>query len=362
MIMTVKYLTEPEKQECRPRWEEAFPEDSPSFVDYYFSEKCKDNKILAIGETEGSAFEVEAMVQGNPYLLQVGKKRWTIDYLVGIATRQERRGRGYMAMLLGKYLKDSREQQVPFTFLMPANEAIYLPFGFACIFDQPLYEWAPDALKGLTKRALLPWRNQEAYHNRAADAAVWMNAWLDERYKVHSVRNTDYLYRLLTELTSEDGTFDIYYDEDDIVGIQSEWGLSQREQRLLYANDGLITRTGEKKGAIMARLITPEKVMREITLPAGCEEEDVSIRIRITDPLIDDNNADWVWTLSELGSRVEKVLDDDPEWSVTENRADLEISIEDLTTWLFGYGVPEAAEPFARYVQPLSPVFLDEVV
>ncbi len=362
MIMTVKYLTEPEKQECRQLWEEAFPEDSTAFVDYYFGEKCRDNKILAIGESEGNTFEVQAMVQGNPYLLQVGRKRWTIDYLVGIATREERRGRGYMAMLLGKYLKDSREQQIPFTFLMPANEEIYRPFGFTPIFDQPLYEWAPDARKGLAKRSLLPWRNQEAYHNRAADVAVWMDAWMDERYAVHTVRNTDYLYRLLTELMCEDGTFDVYYNEDDIVGVQSEWGLDVREQRLLYADDGLMIKTGEKKGSIMARLITPEKVMREICLPAGCSEEEAEIRVHITDSLLDDNNADWMWTITPLGSRVEKVLDEGPVWTIGESPKDLDISIEELTAWLFGYGVPEAAEPFAEYIQPLSPVFLDEVV
>ncbi len=362
MIMTVKYLTDPEKQECRALWEEAFPEDSPSFVDYYFSWKCRDNKILAIGENDGTSFETEAMVQGNPYLTQVGKKRWTIDYIVGVATRAERRGRGYMSMLLGKYLKDSRDAQVPFTFLMPANEAIYRPFGFTPIFDQPVFGWAEDAKKGLTKRSLLPWHDQEAYHNRTADVAAWMDAWLDARYEVHTVRNTDYLYRLLNELASEDGTFDIYYNGDDIAAVESFWGLAEREQRLLYADDGLTVKTGEKKGTIMARLITPEKVMREICLPDECEKDEVSIRIHITDGLLDDNNADWVWTINSLGSKVERVFDEGPVWSIAEERMDMEISIEDLTSWLFGYTVPDAALPFAKYVKPLAPVFLDEIV
>ncbi len=362
MIMTVKYLSEPEKPLCLGLWEEAFPEDSQSFVDYYFAEKCKDNKILALGENEDNNFEVEAMIQANPYLMQVGKKRWDIDYLVGIATRAERRGRGYMAMLIGKYLRDCREEQVPFTFLMPANEEIYRPFGFTWIFDQPRYEWRPDAKKGLSKRSLLPWRNQEIYYNRAADAAAWMNAWLDERSKVHTVRNTEYIYRLITELASEDGTFDIYYENEEIKAIESWWGSDVREQRLLYADDSLAAEAGVPKPSIMARLITPEKVMREITLPAGCEKEEVSIRLHLTDSLIDDNNADWTWTITPLGSRLERVFDDMPVWAVAEPSMDLDLTVEELTSWLFGYEVPDPARPFAPYVQPLSPVFLDEVV
>lgn len=37
----IRYLTEEERRLSRDLWEEAFPEDSRSFDDYYFSEKIK---------------------------------------------------------------------------------------------------------------------------------------------------------------------------------------------------------------------------------------------------------------------------------------------------------------------------------
>ena len=44
----VRYLEKSEYGKCRPLWEEAFPEDSKSFADYYFSEKLPGSKVLAI--------------------------------------------------------------------------------------------------------------------------------------------------------------------------------------------------------------------------------------------------------------------------------------------------------------------------
>ena len=43
----MRYLKQEEKKRCRKLWEEAFPEDSQAFDDYYFAEKLKDNRILA---------------------------------------------------------------------------------------------------------------------------------------------------------------------------------------------------------------------------------------------------------------------------------------------------------------------------
>ena len=40
----IRYLTEEERRLSRDLWEEAFPEDSRSFDDYYFSEKIKENR------------------------------------------------------------------------------------------------------------------------------------------------------------------------------------------------------------------------------------------------------------------------------------------------------------------------------
>ena len=48
--MQIRKLEDGEKKETRRLYEEVFPEDSASFVDYYYTEKTKDNTIYAAEE------------------------------------------------------------------------------------------------------------------------------------------------------------------------------------------------------------------------------------------------------------------------------------------------------------------------
>ena len=43
--MEINMLTQEEKAHTRPLYEEVFPEDSRGFLEYYYTEKTKDNTI-----------------------------------------------------------------------------------------------------------------------------------------------------------------------------------------------------------------------------------------------------------------------------------------------------------------------------
>ena len=116
----MRYLNQEEKKNSRELWEEAFPEDSRSFDDYYFEEKLRDNRILA-EERDGN---IIAMVQLNPYKVRLRERICSLSYIVGVATRADERHRGHMRCLLLRMLEDMNRENVPFTFLMPAAEAI----------------------------------------------------------------------------------------------------------------------------------------------------------------------------------------------------------------------------------------------
>ena len=88
----VRYLDKSEYGKCRPLWEEAFPEDSKSFADYYFSEKLPGSKVLAI---EGEEGKLLTMAHLNPYMISVNGKKWELPYIVGVATAADQRHKGY---------------------------------------------------------------------------------------------------------------------------------------------------------------------------------------------------------------------------------------------------------------------------
>ena len=124
--MKVRYLDRQEHGRSRALYEEVFVEDEQAFVDAYYQIKAADNEIL-VAEEDG---EIVSMLHRNPYTFWLRRERVPADYLVAVATRVAFRHRGLMRALLTRALRDMKEQGYPFTFLMPADEAIYTPFDF----------------------------------------------------------------------------------------------------------------------------------------------------------------------------------------------------------------------------------------
>lgn len=353
----VQYLEKEEKQRCRELWEEAFLEDSREFCDYYFREKLKDNRILALVQ-DG---QVDAMLHRNPYSIAAKGRCWQVDYLVGVATRKEKRHRGYMRRLLLKAMKDMQQEKMPFCFLMPAAEAIYRPFGFVYICRQPKFErgtgWGEESRQPVS--GLIPWKDTDEYETRLNLAAEWMDSWLQKHYQLYTKRDRDYVRRLVDEIASENGTLDILYDREKIAALSSMWGRTEPEQRLLYGDAPYVKRVdGQEKPAIMARIISLEVFMKVICLKedAGCSENCV-VRLQIRDTLIPENDGMWLWHLERGGSWMER-----PEQEKNDFVPELSLTIEELTAWLFGYETPEAAGNYESLAEPLQGVFLDEVV
>ena len=86
----IRYLTDGEKAESRDLWEEAFPEDSRSFDDYYFGEKLGDNRILVLEEEHAAgsgedgngkpgSSRIVSMIHLNPYVVRAAGLRWQVE-------------------------------------------------------------------------------------------------------------------------------------------------------------------------------------------------------------------------------------------------------------------------------------------
>ena len=128
---TIRMITDcREKQKTRPLYEQAF-EDPEAFVDYYYREKCKDNKMVVL-EEDGN---ILSMVHLNPYTVSVCGTKAPSYYLVAVATDKNHRRQGYMARVLEAAFSEMEREGIPFCFLLPVDEAIYRPFGFRTVCD-----------------------------------------------------------------------------------------------------------------------------------------------------------------------------------------------------------------------------------
>ncbi|MGN0335488.1 MAG: GNAT family N-acetyltransferase [Lachnospiraceae bacterium] len=128
----IRYLREEEKERSRKLYEEAFPEDPEEFVDYYYGCHTKDNQILVL-EQNG---KICSMLHLNPYTQVVNGHEVSAYYYVAVATAEDCRHQGMMRKLIYRSLRDIRKQEQPYTYLMPANRAIYEPFDFRIVYEQ----------------------------------------------------------------------------------------------------------------------------------------------------------------------------------------------------------------------------------
>lgn len=165
----VRYLKPQEKVRSRALYEEMFPEDEEAFVDAYYRYKTPDNEILVM-EEDGALI---SMLHLNPYSFRMRNRLVESSYIVAVATRPQYRHQGCMRALLTHALEDLYEKKHPFTFLMPADEAIYRPFDFRFMRNEDAREWVRAAMDTLAERFdLFVWKDAR-YETRHIPEEEW---------------------------------------------------------------------------------------------------------------------------------------------------------------------------------------------
>ena len=350
-----EYLPQEEKKETIPLWKACFPEDTDRYLDYYYQEKAKDNRILAKKE-DG---KIITMLHRNPYKIHMWDKLWEADYIVAVATEENHRGRGHMREVLTKALRDMNLEGRPFTFLMPAAEAIYLPFDFRFVWKKPrlvLKRPAEEILEKVPVSGEADWEK----------AGQFMEKWLAERSQIYTFRDTAYVRRLLRELESEDG--ELYFlkgEGEEPLGLQGLTGREKKDQALLYAREGLFEEKEGKTG-IMARITALREFLPAFSLNVP---ESLTLNLEVEDKLIPENEGSFFWSLDEQGSSVE-LSENDREMQAAQRIWTLKTDIGDLASWLFGYEKPEELWPDMpeemkkelEKIQTVHGIWLDEIV
>lgn len=360
------YLDAEDKGETKHLWHMCFPEDSESFIEYYYKEKTKDNEIL-VKKDNGLLI---SMVQYNPYAVKLRGRLWKLDYLVGVATEESRRREGHFRDVFVKMLHDEEAAGKPITYLVPVNPAVYAPMGFTFIGNVASYELTEKAKQTLTRTVC-----QDTPED-CGRAAVYMEQWLGARYEMYTRRDAAYVSRLIKELASENGTLEFLEQDGRLVGLDAYWGWEVREHRLLYAEDAYTVKTGEKPWN-MARLTNIGALLTAFGLKQaeqqGEEKRMLTLGIRMNDPILEMNNGEFVWTIGETGSSLKARKPEPDTCGCTENVSIwLETKPEELVSWLFGcrkaeeiWGVQLENKGLAEIlaqVNTVNGVYLDEIV
>lgn len=251
----IRYLAEHEKGKSEPLYRAAFPEDKDAFVKYYYSYVTKDNKILVLEQEN----EICSMLHLNPYTLSVNGTKVDAYYYVAVATRADCRHQGMMRKLLHQSLNDIYREGHPFTYLMPADQAIYEPFDFRIVYQQKKLELPLDPEKANEKMA--------------------------ELFDVYTLWDDWYVEKMLEEerICEGDPPFDIVpYIMTRITHVGKMLGLLRSEktlQVLLNVKDEIIA---ENNGSFLWKISADESVCEKL-VEDECSEKILQVSVSIAE-------------------------------------------------------------------------------
>lgn len=284
--MQVRRLLPEEHGMTRALYEEAFPEDSQRFVDYYYTEVVKNNRIYVVEEDGG----IRAMLHLNPYKVRLNGDENELDYIVAVATQKEYRRRGYMAALIKMVLQDMYQEGKPLTYLMPASEEIYLPHDFRTVYEQDI-PWRKDAeesdAEGIRERNAEDVCLTELEEEQCKALADFAEKYLAENYQMYTMRDQAYYERMKREYTCDDGKIFVRTKDGQIVGCEYYYPPEERSGEMPEeTSEGNAEEKREQAPKIMVRIVDVKRMlmsMRLRTLMAAC--------FTVTDPLVEENNC-----------------------------------------------------------------------
>lgn len=313
-----------ENQRARKLYEEIFDEDSPAFVDYYFRVKAAENEIFVV---ENEKQEILATLHLNPYEMMFCGERVKTNYIVAVATRADCRHQGMMRSLLQASLQEMYRREETFTWLMPAAEAIYRPFGFRFIYEKNKMTVTADVLRRAETDENWQIHSdqevsgdifcEEAKKEDLAELACFAEKQLSKLAEVYTVHDIAYFEQRMQEVGCEGGSLILIRKEKEICGYflalkkdREAWEMVVEDavQKKAFpavlhwfgASEEKCTFTAfpqiweqyaqsENVPAIMGRIVHLERFV--CCLKIKREQE---WKIRLTDSLIPENNGYFI--------------------------------------------------------------------
>lgn len=325
-----------ENQRARKLYEEIFDEDSPAFVDYYFRVKAAENEIFVV---ENEKQEILATLHLNPYEMMFCGEKAKTNYIVAVATRADCRHQGMMRSLLQASLQEMYRREETFTWLMPAAEAIYRPFGFRFIYEKNKMTVTADVLQRAETDENWQIHSdqevsgdifcEEAKKEDLAELACFAEKQLSKLAEVYTVHDIAYFEQRMQEAECEGGRLVLIRNENRICGyflalreqreaweivvenaVQKQafpavlrWLEAGREKCTLTAFPKIWEQYAKSENvpAIMGRIVHLERFVR--CLKTKKEQE---FKIRLTDSLIPENNGYFLIKTGAGGGTVTK--------------------------------------------------------
>lgn len=201
--MNIRYAKPIDKDQIVSVWNYCF-EDGEDFVKYYFENVYDENNTIIIEEND----EVLSALQLNKYTIDIRDNKYDVSYVVGVSSKPEVRGLGYMKHLMTYTLEELYKNGEIVSLLMAIDYRLYKRYGFDHCYDQIQYNLRTDELLGFRLSSKL---RKATFEDAETLSRIYTKAM--ESLNGYAVRDEAYFNRFMKEVSSESGY--IYIDEEN---------------------------------------------------------------------------------------------------------------------------------------------------
>ena len=201
--MNIRYAKPIDKDQVVSVWNYCF-EDGEDFVKYYFENVYDENNTIIIEEND----EVLSALQLNKYTIDLRDNKYDVSYVVGVSSKPEVRGLGYMKHLMTYTLEELYKNGEIVSLLMAIDYRLYKRYGFDHCYDQIQYNLRTDELLGFRLSSKL---RKATFEDAEILSRIYTKAM--ESLNGYAVRDKAYFNRFIKEVSSESGY--IYIDEEN---------------------------------------------------------------------------------------------------------------------------------------------------
>ena len=201
--MNIRYAKPIDKDKVVSVWNYCF-EDGEDFVKYYFENVYDENNTIIIEEND----EVLSALQLNKYTIDLRDNKYDVSYVVGVSSKPEVRGLGYMKHLMAYTLEELYKNGEIVSLLMAIDYRLYKRYGFDHCYDQIQYNLRTDELLGFRLSSKL---RKATFEDAETLSRIYTKAM--ESLNGYAVRDEAYFNRFIKEVSSESGY--IYIDEEN---------------------------------------------------------------------------------------------------------------------------------------------------
>ncbi len=318
----IRFISREEFPRTRDLYEQAFPEDSREFVDYYYGREADGNEAIVMdGALEGPA-GIQVMIHLNYYRLRVFGNLTRVPYLVAVATKEGCRGQGRMGQVMQAALQELCGRGIPFTFLLPKDPAYYAGVGFVFFpwedpggreereshgkrdapYSERLRLEAVGSGQGFSRDAV--WREMADFSNRI----------LGKRYDIYIERDAPYYERLRRETEAAGGEILLRRQDGELQGILS-YGMEDGKpdvKEALPCRDVDFRAMCREAFPREEASFSPMRMMARVTclssfVPLVKSERQKRLRVEVSDPQVEENNGCYEILLGPEGGSMRQI-------------------------------------------------------